>query len=155
MARHDRPQHRSSHLSEGKMSVTCSVFGHLAGSTHTHAEGLDFATCHACGCDLMRSADAEWTKVPDGFSIVWREFGRADEAAMVAERLARIAPDSSRRPRRGAWQRPRNRSKSGMLGVLRELRGLLETCEHHEDTQSCEPSGQYVIHLPAGGVTVH
>jgi hypothetical protein len=139
------------------MSVTCSVFGHLAGSTHTHNQGLDFTTCHACGCDLMRSEDAEWTKVPDGFSVVWREFGRTDEAGLVAERLARIAPDPCRKPPRGAWSRPRGgqRRKSGMIGVLRELRDLLETCEHHEDNQSIEPNGQYVIHLPADGVTVH
>jgi len=146
---------------EGIMSVTCSVFGHMAESAHTHNQGLDFATCHCCGCDLMRNPGAEWTKVPKGFNVVWREFGRTDDATSVAERMARIAPNPRARRARVARLRShgeRRPTKAGMLDLLRnlsDLRDLLDSCESQEDSQAMDPNGQYVICLPSVSATMH
>ena len=81
------------------MSVTCTVFGHMAGSNHAQTHGLDFTTCDCCGCDLIRSAGAEWTRAPKGFQLVWGEFGRDDDAGSVFARMARIEPTPRRAPR--------------------------------------------------------
>lgn len=141
------------------MSVTCSVFGHMAESNHSHNQGLDFATCHCCGCDLMRSGDAEWTRVPKGFNVVWREFGRTDDATSVAARMARIAPSSNRRRKpRAARPRTSSATKAGMLDLLRnlsDLRDLLDSCDCQDDTAPIDASGQYVIHLPQLSATLH
>jgi len=138
------------------MSVTCTVFGHMAGTSHAQTHGLDFATCHCCGCDLIRSAGAEWTRAPKGFQVVWREFGRDDDAGSVVARMARIAPT----PRRSATRptRERRSRKSGMVDLLRslgDLHDVFESCEHHDDIQRAEPGGQYWLSLPSPSATWH
>ena len=70
---------------------------------------------------------ADWAPVPQGFRVVWREFGRADAAASVAQRMHRLAPPRRRAPRnaRPAPRRdPRGRPLAGatsmvvMLGMM-------------------------------------
>ncbi len=72
------------------MTLLCTVVGHTAQATHHHNQGLDFAECHHCGCDLIRAEGGDWTPVPKGFRVVWREFGRAGDAASVAARMGRV-----------------------------------------------------------------
>lgn len=89
------------------MAFLCTVMGHNAGTTHHRNQGLEFSLCHHCACDLIRSgAEGEWTEVPEGFRVVWREFGRAGDAASVAARMARMAPAPRRRDPRGARPAP-------------------------------------------------
>ncbi|MEI9926758.1 MAG: hypothetical protein WDN44_02420 [Sphingomonas sp.] len=91
------------------MTMLCSLVGHTAGTTHHHNLGLDFCLCHHCGCDLIRAEAGNWTEVPKGFRVVWREFGRAggrrfgrdaDAAHGAGARVAGIR--GSRGPSRGA-----------------------------------------------------
>ncbi|MBQ1499551.1 MAG: hypothetical protein IIZ38_14660 [Sphingomonas sp.] len=141
------------------MRIRCSVMGHAAGTTHHHNQGLDFAVCHRCGRDLVRPAGGEWSEVPDGFQIVWREFGRASDAASVAERMTRITPPPRRRAPRNARPAPRRDPRGrrfsagfGMVGALANL-GKLVRAEAEDDTSGIEPSGQHVIRLPHTGTT--
>jgi hypothetical protein len=139
------------------MGLRCSVLGHAAGTTHHHNQGLDFATCHHCGCDLVRPSDGDWTEVPEGFRVVWREFGRAGDAASVASRMTRLAPPPRRREPRGARpaprRDPRGRPLSGSLGMVGALANLgrLVNGETEDDSNGIEPNGQYVICLPGTG----
>lgn len=136
------------------MAILCSVMGHTPSAQRHQNQGLDFSLCHHCGCDLIRFADsAEWTKVPTGFQVVWREFGRVDEARSVAERMARMTPPRRRDPRgdRPKPRRdPRGRPFGGtgsMVGMLAKL-GKLVGDEPAADTAPIDKNGQYVICLP-------
>ncbi|RYE02939.1 MAG: hypothetical protein EOP61_06670 [Sphingomonadales bacterium] len=137
--------------------MLCTIAGHSAGTTHHRNQGLDFAICHHCGCDLIRAEGKDWTEVPKGFRIVWREFGRAGDAASVAARMQRMAPPPRRRDARNARPKPRRdprgkpfRGAASMIGMLAGLRTLIEGDET-ADTQAMEPNGQYVICLPYAG----
>ncbi|WHU03682.1 MULTISPECIES: hypothetical protein [unclassified Sphingomonas] len=141
------------------MSIRCNMMGHTAGTTHHHNQGLDFATCHHCGCDLIRPDGGEWSEVPEGFQVVWREFGRTGDAASVAERMARMAPPPRRREARNARPKPRRDARGrpfsagfGMVGALANL-GKLVGSDVEDDTTGIEASGQYVIRLPHTGTT--
>ncbi|WP_066795762.1 hypothetical protein [Sphingomonas soli] len=139
------------------MTMLCAIAGHSAGTTHHQNQGLDFAICHRCGCDLIRAEGEDWTEVPKGFRIVWREFGRADDAASVAARMQRMVPPARRRDPRNARPKPRRdprgkpfKGATSMIGMLAGLRTLIEG-EEKADTQAMEPNGQYVICLPYAG----
>lgn len=138
------------------MARLCSIVGHTADSVHHHNQGLDFSTCHQCGCDLIRG-ESDWTEVPPGFRVVWREFGRTGDAASVAARMQRnapVAPPPRRQPRNlqpGPRRDPRGRPLRGaanMLGTLANLGALLRTGEPPRDTELADADGQYVILLP-------
>lgn len=139
------------------MRIRCSVMGHAAGTIHQHNQGLDFAVCHHCGCDLIRSDEGEWSEVPRGFQVVWREFGRANDAASVAERMTGLAPPPRRRAPRNARPAPRRdprgrrfSTRFGMAGALANL-GMLMLNEAEDDTSGVEPAGQRAILLPQAG----
>ena len=143
------------------MRMRCSVMGHAAGTTHHHNQGLDFAVCHHCGRDLVRPAGGEWSEVPEGFQIVWREFGRASDAASVADRMARKPLPPRRRDPRNARPAPRRDPRGrpfsagfGMIGALANL-GRLVNGEAEDDSAGVEPSSLYVIRLPHTGTTKH
>jgi hypothetical protein len=141
------------------MTLLCTVAGHSARSTHHHNQGLDFTLCHHCGCDLIRAdIDGEWTEVPKGFRVVWREFGRAGDAASVAARMGRVLPTPRRRDPRNGRPKPRRdrrgRPVSGaasVFGTLASLGKLIVGSNHVEDNEGrpVEPNGQYVILLPS------
>jgi len=137
------------------MSVTCTVFGHMAGTSHAQTHGLDFATCDCCGCDLIRSAGAEWTRAPKGFQVVWGEFGRNDDAGAVFARMARIAPTPRRAPRPTRERRARRSGMADLLRSLGEFHDLLESSERHEDFQRAGLGGQYWLSLPSPSATLH
>jgi hypothetical protein len=139
------------------MAILCKLAGHSAGSTHHHNQGLDFAICHQCGCDLIRARDKDWAEVPKGFRIVWRELGRAGDAASVAARMQRMIPPPRRRNPRNGRPKPRRdprgqplRSAGAMFGLLAGLRSLIEGDEN-ADAPAMEKNGQYVICLPHAG----
>ncbi|RYY26448.1 MAG: hypothetical protein EOP62_09945 [Sphingomonadales bacterium] len=139
------------------MTILCTIAGHTAGTTHHQNQGLDFAICHRCSCDLIRSEDGDWTEVPKGFRVVWREFGREGDAASVAGRMQRMAPPPRRREPRGARPKPRRdprgrplKAAGSMIGMLAGLRSLIEGDEN-ADTPGIEANGQYVICLPHAG----
>jgi hypothetical protein len=142
------------------MTLLCTVTGHSADTVHHHNQGLDFTTCHRCRCDLIRSdATSEWTEVPKGFRVVWREFGRAGDAASVMSRMQRMTPPP-RREQRGARPKPRRdprgkplKGAATMFGALSNLGQLLTGGEPVEDNEgrSMETNGQYVICLPSAG----
>ncbi len=141
------------------MTLLCSVVGHSAGTTHLHNQGLDFCACHRCGCDLIRAErEGEWTEVPKGFRVVWREFGRAGDAASVAARMAGMAPPPRRREPRNARPKPRRdprgkplKGATSMFGTLAGLSKLIAGNEPVQDNEGrpMETSGQYVICLPS------
>ncbi|MES2986407.1 MAG: hypothetical protein V4808_00740 [Pseudomonadota bacterium] len=139
------------------MTVICTIAGHTAGTTHHQNQGLDFATCHRCGCDLIRAENSEWTEVPKGFRVVWREFGRAGDATSVAARMQRMAPPPRRRDPRNARPKkrrdPRGRPLKGVASMFSALAGLRSLIEGDEiaDTPGMEKNGQYVICLPHAG----
>ena len=142
------------------MTFLCTVAGHSADTVHHHNQGLDFCTCHHCGCDLIRAETGDWTEVPKGFRVVWREFGRAGDAASVAARMGRIAPPPRRRDPRNGRPKPRRdprgrpfRGASALFGTLTGLGKLVAGDEPVEDNQgrAMETNGQYVICLPSAG----
>jgi len=141
------------------MTLLCSVTGHSAETTHHHNQGLDFCLCHHCGCDLVRAEDGDWTEVPKGFRVVWREFGRAGDAASVAARMGRMAPPRRRDPRNARPKQrrdPRGKPLKGAASMFSALSGLgklLSNGEPIEDNEgrTMETSGQYVICLPSAG----
>lgn len=139
------------------MSMFCTIAGHTAGTIHHHNQGLDFAICHRCGCDMIRAEDSDWTEVPKGFRVVWREFGRAGDAASVAARMQRMAPPPRRRDPRGARPKPRRdprgkplKGAASMVSALAGLRTLIEG-DDNADGPTMEKNGQYVICLPHAG----
>ena len=140
------------------MTFLCTVAGHSAGSTHHHNQGLDFCSCHHCGCDLIRADGGDWTEVPKGFRVVWREFGRAGDAASVAARMGRVCPPPRRRDPRNGRPKPRRdprgkplRGAASLFGTLTGLGKLVAGDEPVEDNQgrAMETNGQYVICLPS------
>jgi hypothetical protein len=140
------------------MTGLCNMVGHTADSVHHHNQGLDFSSCHQCGCDLIREPEGDWTEVPRGFRVVWREFGRSGDAASVAARMRRNAPPPPRRaPRNAPAKRrrdPRGRpvgAAINMFGALSQLGKLLRTTEPPADCEAMEANGQYVILLPQAG----
>jgi len=142
------------------MSFMCSIVGHSAATTHHHNQGLDFASCHHCGCDLIRAESGDWTEVPKGFRVVWREFGRAGDAASVAARMGRVCPPPRRRDPRNGRPKPRRdprghplRGAGALFGTLTGLGKLVAGDEPVEDNQgrAMETNGQYVICLPSAG----
>ncbi|RYD84611.1 MAG: hypothetical protein EOP61_39885 [Sphingomonadales bacterium] len=139
------------------MTILCKLTGHAAGTKHHQNQGLEFAICHQCGCDLIRAESNDWTEVPKGFRVVWREFGRAGDAASVAARMQRIAQPARRRPPRTVRSEPRRDPRSrpltsatAMFGLIAGLRSLIESDEN-PDTPAMDANGQYVICLPHAG----
>lgn len=141
------------------MTLLCSMAGHTPQARRHHNQGLEFTLCHQCGCDLIRAeADSDWTEVPKGFRVVWREFGRAGDAASVAARMGNITPPSRRRAPRNARPEPKRdrRGKpfagaTAMFGALSGLGKLIAGGEPVEDNQgrAMDTDGQYVICLPS------
>lgn len=139
------------------MPFLCAMMGHTANTIRHHNQGLEFSACHHCGCDLIRfEKEGDWAKVPTGFRVVWREFGRTDDAESVARRMARLAPPP-RREARAARPKPHRDSRGrpikgagAMLSTFANL-GTLMQGDDQPDTL-VEGNGQYVICLPAGGV---
>jgi hypothetical protein len=147
---------------ERHMAIMCSVMGHLAGSAHYRNQGVDFASCHRCGCDMIRmdagSEKGEWAEVPAGFRVVWRDQVEAGDAGSVASRMQRtVAPPRRRNPRsaRPAPRRdPRTRPMAGaasMFGTLANL-GKLIGNGIEDDTACHDMGGLNVICLPSAGV---
>ena len=139
------------------MTLRCSLLGHDAGTARYRNRGQDFAICHHCGSDLMRAGDADWATAPEGFRIVWREVGRSDDAASVAERMHATAPPPRRRQPRNARpparRDPRGRPMRGaasMLGVFAGLGKLIDS-EPPADNDDGDTGNQYVICLPSTG----
>ena len=141
------------------MTVLCSVMNHVPATRRHQNQGLEFSMCHRCGCDLIRSEEAgEWTQVPQGFRVVWREFGRTGDATSVAQRMHRLAPPLRRREPRNARPAPRRDPRgrplagaTSMVAMLTRL-GKLVTGDEAEKPMM-EKNGQYVICLP--GPSVH
>lgn len=135
------------------MTILCSVMNHVPATRRHHNQGLEFSLCHRCGCDLIRIDEAaDWAPVPQGFRVVWREFGRADAAASVAQRIHRLTPPRRRAPRnaRPAPRRdPRGRPLAGatsMVVMLGKLGKLVSGDE--SERPMLEKNDQYVICLP-------
>jgi hypothetical protein len=136
------------------MTILCSVLGHTAEATHRHNEGLDFTTCHHCGCDLIRAEGKSWSPVPKGFRVVWRAFGRECDALDVVARMQRnLTPPRRRAPRNApapALRDRRTRPLSGtasLFGALTNLRDLLSTAAEDVADVSDAPV-QKAIRLP-------
>ena len=137
------------------MALVCSVFGHHAGSVHHRNQGLDFAACHHCGCDLIREGEADWTPVPKGFRVVWRKLGQGADPLSVASRMAHYVPPA-RRDRysgRTADQRDgRGRPLTGaasMIGLLAQLNQLVRDSGAALEPDRLPESSGRVIRLPA------
>ncbi|MDT8758366.1 hypothetical protein MZO42_06630 [Sphingomonas psychrotolerans] len=141
------------------MTILCSVMKHVPSAKRHHNQGLEFSICHRCGCDMIRLAEAEeWTQVPEGFRVVWREFGREGAASDVAQRMHRLAPPARRREPRNARPAPRRDPRgrplagaTSMVSVLGKLGKLIAGDETEQ--AMVEKNGQYVICLP--GPRVH
>jgi len=140
------------------MTILCSVMNHVPSAKRHHNQGLEFSICHRCGCDMIRSEDAEWTQVPAGFRVVWREFGRVGDASSVAQRMHRLAPPPRRREARNARPAPRRDPRgrplagaTSMVSVLSKLGKLVAGDESEKPMM--EKNGQYVICLP--GPSMH
>ncbi|WP_404338711.1 hypothetical protein AB2M62_06690 [Sphingomonas sp. MMS12-HWE2-04] len=139
------------------MAFLCTVMGHNPNTTRHSNQGLEFSLCHHCGRDLIRSgAEGEWTEVPEGFRVVWREFGRAGDAASVAARMARMAPAPRRRDPRNARpaprRDPRGRPFTGVASMVGTLSNLGKLIAGEVVEPDVEKNGQYVIHLPGAGM---
>ncbi len=134
------------------MTLLCSIAGHSAETTHRRNQGLDFSICHHCGCDLIRTVHGNWTQVPKGMRVVWREPARFGDGPSVRERIDAMGPPRRRAPRnaRPAQRRdPRGRPLEGvtaMFGILANL-GKLVSGDIPEDVQDAPARGK-PIHLP-------
>ena len=140
------------------MTILCSVMNHVPAAKRHHNQGLEFSMCHRCGCDLIRSEEAEWAPVPQGFRVVWREFGRTGDASDVAQRMHRLAPPPRRREARNARpaprRDPRGRPLTGAISMAAMLTKLGKLVAGDEGEKAMmEKNGQYVICLP--GPRVH
>jgi len=140
------------------MTILCSVMNHVPAAKRHQNQGLEFSMCHRCGCDLIRIDEAaDWAPVPQGFRVVWREFGRPNDAADVAQRMRRLAPPP-RREARGARpvprRDPRGRPLAGATSMVSMLTKLGKLVAGDEGEKALmEKNGQYVICLP--GPRVH
>jgi len=140
------------------MTILCSVMNHVPAAKRHQNQGLEFSLCHRCGCDLIRIDEAaDWAPVPQGFRVVWREFGRPDDAADVAQRMRRLAPPPRREARnaRPAPRRdPRGRPLAGATSMVSMLTKLGKLVAGDEGEKAgIDKNGQYVICLP--GPSVH
>lgn len=54
------------------MSILCRVFTHAAIPSRLWNGGYYFSKCARCECDLIRRG-SQWTEVPKGYQVVWRE----------------------------------------------------------------------------------
>lgn len=109
------------------MTLLCSIAGHSAGTRHHRNQGLDFSTCHHCGCDLIRTGHGDWTPVPKGMRVVWRVPARFGDEPSVRERIDAMGPPRRRAPRSGrpAPRRdPRGRPLEGMTAMFGILANL-------------------------------
>lgn len=139
------------------MPAMCALAGHAVRSHH-HQHGIDFALCRRCGREVIRAGEGAWKASPAGFHTVWREFGRAADAAWVVARMARGAPVPRRRePRYAPPESPRDRrgrpirGVASMFGSLAHLAGLIAGEEPIEDDGRTGAKREYVICLPGAG----
>jgi len=132
------------------MTLVCSVFGHTAGSVHHRNQGLDFAICHHCGCDLVREDETDWHEVPKGFRVVWREFGRAGEAGNVASRMEPWSAPTRRHPRTGLARRHGHpiTGTASLLGMFASFGDLLRASESDSREDVAAPVKTKAIRLP-------
>lgn len=131
------------------MSLLCSALGHVPMTTRHHNQGMEFAICHRCACDLVRAEDeSDWATVPKGFRVVWRGVSRD----AVAGAIALPAPARRRDPRnaRPAPRRdPRGRPLAGavtMIGMFASL-GRLDGSEDQPEPAAL-PAPERAIRLP-------
>lgn len=108
------------------MTLLCSIAGHSADTSHRHNQGFDFAICHHCGCDLIRTALGDWTPVPRGMRVVWREPARFGDMPLDAIRRAPRRPVRNARaiPHRDRRGRPFE-GVAAMFGILANLGRLV------------------------------
>lgn len=138
------------------MPFLCTMMGHTANTSRHQNQGLEFSSCHHCECDLIRfERHGDWAEVPAGFRVVWREFGRSEDAASVGRRMARMTPAVRRRESQATGPKPRSARRGrplhgagAMLSTFANL-GKLVNGDEQPDT-FVEQNGQYVICLPAG-----
>lgn len=135
------------------MTILCSVMNHVPAAKRYHNQGLEFSMCHRCGCDMIRSEEGEWALVPQGFKVVWREFGRPGDASDVAQRMHRLAPPPRRRDPRNARpaprRDPRGRPLTGAISMAAMLTKLGKLVAGDEGEKAAiDKNGQYVICLP-------
>ncbi|NIJ20163.1 ferric-dicitrate binding protein FerR (iron transport regulator) [Sphingomonas naasensis] len=136
------------------MTLFCTVMNHVPSARRHHNQGMEFSICHRCGCDMIRTdAAGDWTQVPQGFRVVWREFGRASDATDVAQRMHRLAPPARRREARNARPAPRRDPRgrpiagaTSMVAMLAKLGKLVAGDDGEKPLM--EKNGQYVICLP-------
>ena len=141
------------------MALLCSVMGHTPAAARHRNQGLEFAVCHHCACDLIRlSADGEWSVVPEGYRVVWRDTGYTGEASSVAARMNLIAPPARRRDPRNARPAPRRDPRgrpfsgaSAMFGMLTNL-GKLVGADELQDVTVSDTASQQAICLPSAAM---
>lgn len=75
------------------MSLLCRLGRHRPRGIPRWNDGLYFATCERCGCDLVRTAFQGW-QVPKGYRVVWSDRPPAGrpEVGLVTEESAPAAP---------------------------------------------------------------
>jgi hypothetical protein len=135
------------------MTLLCTMMGHTAAATHHRNDGVEFALCHHCACDLIRLDGGDWSEVPAGFKVVWRETS-APAAMKVSDRLTRQAPPRRRDPRsaRPAPRRdPRGRPFGGMGSIMGALTHLGDLVSRDEDVEAiaARKKKDSVIRLPS------
>jgi hypothetical protein len=135
------------------MTMLCSIAGHSAETTHRRNQGLDFSMCHHCGCDLIRTAHGDWTQVPRGMRVVWREPARFGDGPAIRDRFDAMGHPPRRREPRGARPAPRRDPRgrplegvTAMFGILANL-GKVVSGDIPEDIQDMA-SRPKPIHLP-------
>jgi hypothetical protein len=53
------------------MSILCFIQGHSPSEERIWNRGYSFSKCRRCSCDMIRS-DCDWTVVPRGHRVVWK-----------------------------------------------------------------------------------
>ncbi|HEX8625079.1 MAG TPA: hypothetical protein VF782_08365 [Allosphingosinicella sp.] len=81
------------------MSLLCRLGRHRPRGIPRWNDGLYFATCENCGCDLVRTAFQGW-QVPKGYRVVWSDRPPAGrpEVGLVPEESAPEAPPGLSQP---------------------------------------------------------
>lgn len=83
------------------MHLGCRIGWHKAASTEVWNNGLYFARCSRCDCELIRPAVGRWKPVPRGFRIVWKPRTVLDidwqawTSPQQEERAQRESPDAT------------------------------------------------------------